>query len=352
MAKKIKTVSADKIKHDIDPPEEIRALRSALADADARLEEYKTEHGTIKGMMRDISETIQALPAPTIIYKKPDSSMVESPVALVVLNGDWHMGAEQDKDEIEGFNEFSPEILDSRITNFTTDVLNCNENHKKSYDVDICHIINTGDMVSGDIHDELRVTNRWPLPVQAVEAARLFAKEISLFAPHFRKVVVDMITADNHGRLTKKPQHKEGGFNSINYPLAVIAQTLLKDHENVTFNIHAKEQQSITVNGRRYLIIHGHQVRGWMGIPFYGFERKVGREATKRMRADIAKFDRILAGHYHTPYSFPLYWGGGSASGTDAYDHSQGRDSEPSQSSWFVHPKHGEFDRTNWLLKE
>ena len=57
-------------------------------------------------------------------------------------------------------------------------------------------------------------------------------------------------------------------------------------------------------------------------------------------------------GHWHAPLEHPHYWIGGSVSGTDAYDHKNGRHADPQQVSWFVHPKWGEFDRTCWQLKK
>lgn len=349
--KGLRTTPIQDIKDEADPPEEVRSLRKQVQDLEARLDEYKREHGTIMGMVRDMVDHIKVIPAPKIDYKKPAAKKVESPISLVIHNTDWHMGAMQDKDEIEGFNEFSPDILGIRIIDrLVPRVLNWVEIHRSNYDVDECRIIVTGDLISGDIHDELRVTNAFPSPVQAVEAGLLLAKEISLFSPHFKKVIADIILVDNHGRLTKRPQHKEGGFNTFNYPLAFICQQQLRDHKNVTVNIHPKEMQVIDVKGRSYLVLHGHQIRGWAGLPWYGMQRKVGKEAAKRMRRNLGKFDRMVLGHWHTPLQHPWYWIGGSPQGTDAYDHSQGRESGPVQSTWMVHPKHGEFDRTDWAL--
>lgn len=46
-----------------------------------------------------------------------------------------------------------------------------------------------------------------------------------------------------------------------------------------------------------------------------------------------------------------MYWRtGGALSGTDANDHNNGRKSAPHQTAWFVHPEHGEFDWTRWVL--
>lgn len=349
---KFKAIDKNILAKQIDPPEEIRALRDQVRQLESRLEEYKKEQGTVKGMMRDVMEHVAVLPVPEIQYSKPRKKKVQSPISLVVHLTDWHMGAVQPADEIEGFNEFSPDILTSRIHNLANDVLNWVELHRYAYDVDHCCLPVTGDLVSGDIHDELRITNAYPLPVQAVEAAQLLSAFVLIMAPYFKRVTVPFVCVDNHGRLTQKPQHKEGGYNSINYVIGALAKQMLSNCRTVDFDIYPREQQVVEVKGRRYLLTHGHSVRGWAGFPYYGIQRKTGLEAIKRMRRDIARFDRIIMGHWHAPLRHPWYWIGGSASGTDAYDHANGRESEPLQSAWFVHPKRGEFDATDWRLHE
>jgi hypothetical protein len=88
-----------------------------------------------------------------------------------------------------------------------------------------------------------------------------------------------------------------------------------------------------------------------MGFPYYGIERRAAREAMKRMNGpDMNKFHRIVMGHWHAPLAHPYYWISGSVSGTDAFDHKCGRHAYPSQAAWMVHPRHGEFDRTDFQL--
>lgn len=212
---------------------------------------------------------------------------------------------------------------------------------------------------SGDIHDELRVTNAFPVPQQVVRAAQIHTKQIALLSPYFERVTVDFLTEDNHSRLTKKPQAKEAGLNSYGYLVAKMMEAYLEKHQNVAFNIHAMNEKVISVLNRNYLITHGHNVKAWMGIPWYGIERKVAKEATARqsiimddvLRAKDIGFHKMIHGHFHLPSNNPLYSCGGSVSGTDAYDHQAGRHAGPSQSAWMVHPKYGEFNRNDFDLK-
>ena len=347
----MKTTTLDKLKKQIDPPEEMVYLREQVRLLNSRLGSYKKEHGSILSAVEELKTVLVADPPERIIYTAPKSSKVLRPVAVVPHFTDWHMGACQDADEIEGFNAFDPDTLKRGIMGFVADVHKKVEIQRSNYVVDEMVVVCTGDMISGDIHEELRVTNEWPSPKQTVESANLLVESIKAWAPYFPSVRVEFITEDNHSRLTKKPQAKEAGVNCFNYLVGVIAQARLAQHKNVRFNVHPMYQKTIEVKGRRYLITHGHNVKGWAGFPYYGIERKAGREAIKRMMKNIGKFDKIVLGHWHAPLAHPWYWIGASAQGTDAYDHQNGRYAEPAQSLWFVHPEHGEFDRTDFQLK-
>lgn len=333
------------------PSEELMALRAENQELTSRIKGYKKEHGQLESL---IHQVIAAVPeaAPVAVKYKPQKRAVSRPCDVVVHLTDIHYGAVQPADEIEGFGEFAPDICEARLMNMVQDVLNWVDINRSGYTIPRLHVLGTGDYVSGDIHEELRVTNAFPAPVQAVRCGELLTKWIQALAPHFAQVVVHMTTDDNHGRMTKKPQAKEGGLNNWGYVVGCWVKAQLKAQRNVEINVIPRPWDSVECNGRRYLLTHGHRVMGWAGFPYYGIERLVAREALKRMNAaEIRKFHRVVLGHWHAPLNHPWYWIGGSVSGTDAFDHGQGRYSEPKQTSWLIHPEHGEFNRTEWALR-
>lgn len=358
--------TAEELKSDYDPAEEIRHLRDVLKAEKREHEQYQKEQGGLRVLFEELRESIEALDPPQIDYRRPKASAVETPVTHVCHWTDWHDGAVQDPDEIEGFNEFNPQILREYLRNCIRDQLAWVELHRKSYTINTCHNLCTGDYQSGGIHPELLWTNAYPEPVQAIKAGELLAELVAMQAPHYEKVIVDFITVDNHARLTKKPQAGEAGINTWNYVVGHYAKERLRDFANVDFRIHEMIFKIVDCGGRKYLLTHGDRVRGWAGFPWYGLERLAAREAIKRMKraleesrkleSDVLKvtgglFDRVILGHFHAPLRHPRYWIGGSACGTTAYDHGEGRESEPIQCAWMVHPRWGEFDVTDWRLR-
>jgi hypothetical protein len=340
--------------------EEVQHLHDKLREKDRELKEYRKAHGVLEHFFRQVRARVEPIKPLPMDYKPRQKSRVSTPIGAVAHSTDGHHGMIQEGSEIENFNAFSPEISTARQMGFIKEFLEWTELHRHNYTIDeMTHIV-TGDMISGDIHQDLRCTNAWPSPVQAVEAGKLLAKQVALEAPHFKKVTVEFITADNHGRLTEKPQAREAGLNTLNYVVGEVAKAYLQDHKNVVFHLYPMHETVIHVHNRQYLICHGHDVRGWAGVPWYGLERKMGKESMARLqiimqdlnKAKVVGFHRYIFGHWHTCIDLPLYMGTGSVSGTDAYDHQNGRYSEPKQSAWMVHPGYGEFDRINFNLTQ
>lgn len=349
------TESALKEKHS----EKYQELESQIKDKEKILEGYKKEHGKLEVFFNKVIDNISPVVSLPKIYLDPISSTARSSSTTAVMQiSDSHMGAIQMPDEVEGFNEFNAAICEQRQINYAGYFLKWVGMHRHSYKINECAVIVTGDLISGDIHDELKITNEFPITVQVCRAAEVLTKQIALLAPHFQKVTVHFIVADNHSRLTKKPQAKDEGTNSMNYLVGMMAKAYLRLHDNVDFNIYPMFEKVIHVEKLQYLICHGHGIMGWMGIPWYSIERKVSKESAARLqvimreveRAKDVGFHKYLFGHYHTPFDSQLYACCGSVSGTDAYDHRNARYARPSQASWMV-GNHGEFNRINFDLQ-
>ena len=353
-------LSEDELKHKHD--EERRQLQRELDEKDNALREYRREHGKLEVLFNRVVDAIEPLKPLNSVFKemyRRNIDISETEITPVKHITDSHMGMVQEADEIEGFNEFNPEICRNRNLGFTKSFIDWILLHRGPYNIRNCHVIFTGDLISGDIHDELRVTNAFPVTQQVIEAAQIHSMQLSLLAPYFETLIVHFITEDNHSRITKKPQAKEAGINSFGYLIGKMIEAYIKEHRNIEFNIYPMHSKVVSISTMNYLIMHGHGIRAWMGIPWYGIERRTAREATARQNIimqDIEKakevgFNKIVHGHFHAPFDTSLFTCGGSVSGTDAYDHQSGRHADPCQSAWMIHPKWGEFNRTNFQLK-
>ena len=139
-------------------------------------------------------------------------------------------------------------------------------------------------------------------------------------------------------------------MNCYGYIVGFIAKQITSLQPNVTFNMHMGLEELITVQGFNYLLTHGHQIKGWAGIPYYGVERKVAKESVARMQLPNSRFRKMLIGHFHTPVEAPQYIINGSLTGTTEFDHGCGRYGPPCQRAFYVHPKYAELDHNVFYL--
>lgn len=362
--------TVDELQQQHDPSDEVRHLRAALAEATRLNEKQRRDSGKWDTFFRDLGEAVEAMPAPKVDYYKPSRATGSTPIVAVSHWTDWHMGCTVQQKETAGSNVFNPQILENRMKNCVRSELDWVELQRKTYNIGTNHILCTGDLINGEIHYDDTVGNDMTVPEQINAAGSLLASLIASKSPHFEKLVVDFLVVDNHGRRTKKPQAKGAGENHYGLSVGFIAKTMLQAFPKVEFNIHTAIHQKVKVGPKRsYLLTHGDRVSGWAGFPYYGLDRLAAREAVNAMidMQEAAALDpesitpekllsltyhRVILGHWHVALKHPLYWIGGSAQGTTAYDFGQGRRSPPVQCSWLVHPEHGEFDTIDWRLRD
>ena len=337
--------SSNESKRGSDNLDMISALKVENQKLRKQIEKTRVSGGDEQLLFERIEESIKdILPELKFVNEKwtGNSSFKKHEHGTAVLHiSDWHIGS---KENVNGFNNFNYEIACERVKTLANKYIGWTKMHRAMYDIEELVIIATGDMISGDIHEELLRTNEFSVPEQCVKAATLIAKLTNSLSPLFKKVRVEYIVADNHSRTTKKIQFGDGK-NSYNYLVGYMSKILLGNVKNVEFNLYPEIQKVIQVEKLRYLITHGNCVRGgFAGIPFYSMQRKVGAEAAVRMNmGDSYHFDKIVMGHYHVPLRSLQYEMTGCLSSTTAFDQSAGRHCRACQTGWIV-SKDNEID--------
>ena len=343
--------SADEFESKHAPSEEVQFLRSQVGELEKKLEAARKLSGEQKVIAAALEDAITVAKPVEMVYR-PSAKRVSdrSEVTHVMHLTDLHYGEVIEAREVDGLNEYNPEIAKARLMDLGRKVLEKTNTDRHGHNIPYLHILGTADYISGDIHPELQVTNAFPCPRQAVECGYALGALVMMLAPHFKRVTIDAITLDNHGRITRKNQSAQGGYNNWSYVVAEVLKQHVSHQKNVVCNVHPYASTRVEIGPEKYLMFHGHQLKGWAGLPYYGFDRRVAMEATKNMAFSDKKFTRLLCGHFHCSVDSPYWMIGGSLSGTTAFDHGVGRHMRAHQTSWLVHPKHGQFDFTRWWL--
>lgn len=362
---KTRGIHKDSLKVQVD--EEVKYIQKELEKERRLNREYRETHGSLVHLVRNLSDAITPLEPLSSFYEPVTQKMAGKQINTgVLMLSDPHIGEVQPASEIEGFGSYNWDIAQKRGIGCANIYNAWLDGERHRYPINEVHIPICGDAVAGNIHKELEVTAEFPVTVQAVNAADLYAIQIGIIATNTERVVVHMIGADNHGRIAIKPQSKDEGYNNWNFVVGKMVQLRLADHiksGKVEFNYYPVHEKVIHVAGRQYLLSHGHNIRGWMGIPWYSIERKVRKESDARMQIimeaknreiDMLRqigFHKFIFGHWHINFKHPRYVCCGTPKGTDAYDHKDGRHCNPMQFGWRIHPEHGEQNWNDLELK-
>ena len=145
---------------------------------------------------------LQNIPKPKGPIKGQSAQIVVAPLT------DTHIGEDVDYQQMAGLNSYSFDIFNKRLFGWATTVLNLVQLRRASVPINELVIPMLGDMISGDIHDELIKTNQDNVMGQMIRGANLIAQALMYLAPHFKTITVPCVVG-NHGRMTRKPPMKD-----------------------------------------------------------------------------------------------------------------------------------------------
>lgn len=195
--------------------DERRELRNILRD-EARKEDFRE---LIKREIRDNTSPIEWN------FEKVD---IKSDNDLIVHLTDLHTGINIKT----WYNEFNDEVLEERLQKYLNKILDIRERHNSEN----CYII-IGEILSGLIHDTLRIQNNEDVISQFKVASTLISYFIAELSKNFNEVHV-YVTSGNHSRVIAKKDVSLKGENFDNllpyYLEAKLAHLYnVEIHENV-----------------------------------------------------------------------------------------------------------------------
>lgn len=282
---------------------------------------------------------------------KPDLPkwLAKAPTTVTDLAGvptlfasDWHWGEKVRPAEIGGVNEYDLTIARERARTFITVAIELLRKHLVTGKYPGVVFILGGDMLSGDIHDELAQTNELETMPALLDLLGVLIWCINTLADEFGNVFVPCVTG-NHGRNTKKPRHKRRNHTNFDWLLYQILSRHFAHDKRVQFLIPEGPDAYYRVYGTRYLLTHGDQFRGGDGM--IGALGPISR-GDKKKRSRNAQVDRgfdvMLMGHWHQYIHMTRFIVNGCLKGYDEYADANNFDVEPAQQAlWITHPQHG-----------
>lgn len=327
---------------DVDP-ESAPFLKSRIGRLEADLKalrKYQDEQGSqlhvIKSLIRECDQPVN----PPTWLDKPSSG--KNTGVPTLLASDWHFDEVVDPKQINGVNAFNRSIALARIKVLFTKTVDLLIHHmaKPKYDYFVLDL--GGDMLSGNIHEELRETNETPVSLSMIALLDALIAGINLLLTHFPRLVVNAVPG-NHGRWDKKPRAKNRVYETYEWILYQFLARHYAANKDVHFNVADGADLPYTIYSTRYLLTHGDQFKGGSGIAGALSPLMLG-DARKRKRAMAINqpFEYLVMGHWHQYIMAKGIIVNGSLKGADEYSFQSNFDFElPQQALWVTNPVWG-----------
>tara|TARA_R100000963_G_scaffold35031_2_gene31198 strand:+ start:312 stop:1622 length:1311 start_codon:yes stop_codon:yes gene_type:complete len=350
---------------DFLPPEDRVRLDKQVSHSKGEANLYKKlyQHllkDTIKQEL--IIESIQNLapsfrPVPSVTYKRPKGKFTGRQAQTVVAPlTDTHIGESVNVEQMIGLNTYDFNIFNQRLYGWANQLLNLVNYRRNIAKIDNLIVPMLGDMISGDIHEELARSNISNCMEQMIRGANLIAQALMFLAPHFRSIKVPCVVG-NHGRMTRKPPMKDK-YMDWDYMMYQWIAAFCKKQKNITFNIPKSFISAFDVYNSKILIMHGDSISGAgsnMSIAraitalrgVLQYQDNVNSEVGSQNPFNkVIHFDSAIIGHFHRVDEIDIGTGSlhiaGCMKGPDEFAlqrlHAA---TKPKQLALYYHPKYG-----------
>lgn len=274
----------------LDQVEELKAALK-VARENSLTDEY------VKRKIIGLKEAADEASIPSWVVRPVRGSSL--PGVPSVLWSDWHWGEVVDPAQIGGVNEFNLAIARERARALVERTVYLLRKHVVNPSFPGIVVNLGGDMLSGDIHEELSETNEAPMMPALLDLYGVLLWALRSLADEFGAVFVPCVTG-NHGRNTKKPRAKGRNFTNFDWLLYRLLQKALENDDRVSFLIPDGPDALYRIYGTRYLLTHGDQFRGGDGQigPIGPITRGNKRKLARNSAIDL-DYDTMLLGHWH-----------------------------------------------------
>lgn len=320
-------------------------LRQEIKLKDKRIEALQREEDTAETIRKRIYGLAERTPdAPRWLLQDGKPGTRGAPMTIW---SDWHANEVVRAEEVGGVNEYNTEIMKKRAEKLVKVTIDLAYNHMGRAKAEYPGVIIClgGDMIGGDIHEELAKTNDRTTQQSINDLTDTLAAAIDTMAAKFGRAFVPCVVG-NHGRATKKMQMKHRVWTSHEWNIYCNLEREFRKSKHIQFMIPNAADANFNVYGHRYLLTHGDSlgVKGGDGIIGALGPIMRGMLKTHRSEAQIERdFDTLLIGHWHQYLTLPGLIVNNALKGYDEFARLALRApySRPSQALWFTHPEHG-----------
>jgi hypothetical protein len=268
---------------------------------------------------------------------------------------DLHAGEVVRLEETGGINAYDPDIFRTRLRRMIDASIRILPRWSSDCKLLGVVVALNGDLISGDIHAELRETNALTSHEQVVLVTDELGAGLRKLADAFGAVMV-IVTPGNHGRTTEKTHAKRMAALSYDIMIGNILAREFASDERITVNCASGADVVFPLFGWSVLQTHGDSMGTGGGMGFAGPELPIVRGGKKIKLSGFATgehYDVILTAHYHTSSNPGAVLANGSMIGFNEYAvRIRAVPEPPMQWLALVHERWGLRERVPVVLEE
>lgn len=250
---------------------------------------------------------------------------------------DLHLDEVVVSEQVNGMNEYDRAIALERLQTVVGNTVKVFSDQLTGLNIDgiVCAL--GGDIITGDIHEELAESNESTVPETVVFWVPHLAAALKQLADTFGRVFVPCV-AGNHDRTGKRIRYKHRAQQSFSWIIYKWIASLCADDDRIVFQVSEAPDLPVQVYETSFLLSHGDQFRGGGGVGgiYPPMLKWVGRKRNN------SPFDHAVIGHWHQLIYHTDVFVNGSLKGFDEYAFANGFSSErPQQMLFVVTPENG-----------
>lgn len=244
---------------------------------------------------------------------------------------------------------YNTKVAEERIIRYAEKIVKIARIQKANHIVKKCVVFALGDIIEGELI----------FPGQAHEIDSSLYRQVTVDGPRILSQFFNILLSEfetvecywvigNHGALGGRSRRDYNPESNADRMLGKILQTMYENEKRIKFHVPTKSWYTVADLGvkAKFLLFHGDNIRGTMGVPFYGYNKKILGWKSLGSAGLMEQFTHACCGHYHTPTHLYIndvrVWVNGSTESHNPYAQEQlasmGR---PSQYTLFVKPSKG-----------
>jgi hypothetical protein len=311
---------------------------------EAQLRAAKTaelNQGMVRREIVKLADAVSSVAVPPWAAAAPKGK-AGSPGVPTLFLSDLHWGEVVSPSQINGVNAYNVDIAKQRLHDTAETAVHLLRILSPTLDYPGIVVPLGGDMISGNIHDELAATNEFNTMPTILDLYGELCSLLSYMADTFGAVFVPCVSG-NHGRDTKKIWNKDRHATSFDWLLYCLLAKHFEGDDRLTFLVPDSSDAHYRVYGHRYHLVHGDAYRGGDGLigSLGPITRGDHKTRSRNNQIDLG-YDTMLLGHFHQYMHLTRFIVNGSLKGYDEYAYNNSFGFEvPQQALWVTHPTHG-----------